>query len=138
MLTQNTRAFLFQCPIAALSIVLVLWRMPEGFRQTQSTGEDAESITLRSRLKRIDILGALMLPITLVSFFLTLELAGKASPWYYATTLAGLSLIFAMLFIWVEKYYAKEPIFPLELVMKRDVLTANSLIAFQLGGQFIV
>ncbi|KAI9147235.1 Vacuolar membrane amino acid uptake transporter fnx2 [Paramyrothecium foliicola] len=131
-------AFLFQCPIAALSIMLVLWRLPETTHGGEQRAEEDESVTLKSRLARIDILGALILPLTLVLSFVALDWAGKAYSWHYTAPLAVLTLALASLFVWVEKYYAKEPIFPLDLILKRDVITANLIVALQLGGQFIV
>lgn len=137
-LTSNNRAFLGQCPIAALSIILVLWRLPEAVHPAREPVEGDKTANLRAQLARIDIFGALLLPSMLVSFFVALDFIGKSYSWFYTAPLGVLTLLLAILFVWVEKCYAKEPILPIELVTRRDVLTANAIVALQLGAQFIV
>ncbi|KAH7310578.1 major facilitator superfamily domain-containing protein [Stachybotrys elegans] len=130
-------AFLGQCPIALLSIALVVWRLPDNTQKNQSV-EQGKDPGMKAKLARVDAFGAFLLPSTLISFFVVLDMAGKSYPWFYTASLATLTTVLASVFFWVEKNYAKEPIFPLGLVSRRDVLTANALVALQLGAQFIV
>jgi hypothetical protein len=41
-------------------------------------------------------------------------------------------------FCFVEKYRAKEPIFPLNLLMQRDVVACYAILALQGGAQLTV
>jgi hypothetical protein len=50
-------------------------------------------------------------------------------------TLLGVSLVAGNAFLLVEGFWAKEPIFPLRLLLNRDVLTSYTNIAFQTGAQ---
>jgi hypothetical protein len=102
--------------------------------QDQEQGKE----TFKDRLRRIDFLGAALLPSALIAFFIALDFVGKSYQWVYIAPLAGLSLVLTLLFLYVENYKAVEPVFPLSIVFKRDVLTANALAGLQLAAQFTV
>ncbi|KAL4727009.1 hypothetical protein ACLX1H_005909 [Fusarium chlamydosporum] len=74
----------------------------------------------------------------LTAAFLGLDLAGKLSPLHY-TIPVGVSAVFLLVsFYYVEKYYAQEPIIPMNLLVKRDVYIPYLLVALQTAAQFIV
>lgn len=52
--------------------------------------------------------------------------------------LLGVSVATGSLFILVEGFWAKEPIFPLRLLRNRDVLTSYINLGFQSGAQMAV
>ncbi|KAJ4245523.1 hypothetical protein NW762_014032 [Fusarium torreyae] len=126
--------FLAQFPLALLGLGLVLWKLPEPKHDhTQSKGisEPAES-----QLSRVDFLGAITLICTILTGLLSLDLAtreGGSAITISLVTAFGISLV---LFYLVETHWAKEPILPLGLVLKRDVLTSYLIICFQAAGQF--
>ncbi|CAG9956610.1 unnamed protein product [Clonostachys rosea f. rosea IK726] len=130
--------FLGQCPISAVSILLVAWRLPNLTTPLDSQDQEQGKETFKDRLRRIDFLGAALLPSALIAFFIALDFVGKSYQWVYIAPLAGLSLVLTLLFLYVENYKAVEPVFPLSIVFKRDVLTANALAGLQLAAQFTV
>jgi hypothetical protein len=91
-------------------------------------------------LWRIDFLGAILLAVAIVSFLLVLNLASKkltvSDPMVLG--LCGLWAGSSLLFLLVEAKYASEPIFPLRLLLHRDVLTAYLLTGLIIMGQMIV
>ncbi|VUC24016.1 unnamed protein product [Clonostachys rosea] len=130
--------FLGQCPISAVSILLVAWRLPNLTTPLDSQDQEQRKETFKGRLRRIDFLGAALLPSALIAFFIALDFVGKSYRWFYIAPLAGLSLILTALFLYVENYKAVEPVFPLSIVFKRDVFTANALAGLQLAAQFTI
>lgn len=50
-------------------------------------------------------------------------------------TLFAVSTVSGTLFMVVEGFWAKEPIFPLRLLLNRDVVTSYINLAFQTGAQ---
>ncbi len=87
-------------------------------------------------LRRVDFLGATMLVGSVLTGLLSLDLSMKKGFTPATIGLMTSFIIFIALFSVVEKYYAKEPILPLELVLKRDVLASYSIVCFQAAGQF--
>lgn len=92
----------------------------------------------KSKLRRIDFLGSIALALTIVGFLLVLDLGGQKLPWGHPViwiTLAS-SVALGLLFLSIEGYVAKEPIFPLKLLVHRDVVTAYLVVALQSGAQY--
>jgi uncharacterized membrane protein YedE/YeeE len=93
----------------------------------------------RSKLGRIDFLGAILMAAMTLAFLFPIELGGTVFPWADVRILGmfGSSIILGLLFVIVETYWAKEPIFPLELLRQKDVvlsyLVMLLLSAAQLG-----
>ena len=48
------------------------------------------------------------------------------------------SAVLGLFFLLVEAYWAKEPIFPLSLLIHKDVVTAYLTAGFQIAAQFAV
>ncbi|TVY80511.1 Vacuolar membrane amino acid uptake transporter fnx2 [Lachnellula suecica] len=124
-------SFLGQCPPTALALALVLWklRIP---RLENSTKQSQIS-----KLRRIDFLGAVLLSVSIVCGLLVLDLGGQRESWTSPKVLflLGISLVAGNGFFLVEGFWAKEPIFPLRLLLNRDVVTSYINLAFQTGAQ---
>lgn len=134
-LTNHARCFLIQCPIAAVAILLIIWRLP---RNINTSDADQKEESLRSKLARVDFVGFVLLPSALVTAFIALDFAGKFYPWAYIGPLFACGVLLMVAFCCVEKYWAKEPIVPMELVTRSEVFVPYLLIAMQTAAQFIV
>lgn len=66
-----------------------------------------------------------------------LDLAGQRMPFTHPTVLGffAASLATGTLFLLVEGFWAKEPIFPLRLLLNYDVITSYINLGFQTGAQ---
>ena len=125
------RSFLGQCPPTALAIALVLWKL-----QIPSLETSAKQ-SYFSKLRRIDFIGAILLSVSIVCGLLVLDLGGQKMLWSSpkVLTLLAISLTSGSAFLLVEGFWAKEPIFPLRLLLNRDVITSYVNLAFQTGAQ---
>jgi hypothetical protein len=114
-----------------LALALVIWKL-----QIPHLDESSK-VSHASKLRRIDFLGAILLSISIVCGLMVLEMGGQRVIWTSPKilTLLGSSLITGNLFILVEGFWAKEPIFPLRLLLNRDVVTSYINLAFQTGAQ---
>lgn len=122
---------MIQLPLAIVGPGLVLWKLPE--KQAEYIPD--ESHPTRSKLDRVDFLGASMLVDSVLTGMLSLDLAMKTGLTLTTVCLTASFVVFLLLFSVVEKHHAKEPILPLELVLKRDVFTSYSIVCFQTAGQ---
>ncbi|KAI5247374.1 MFS general substrate transporter [Aureobasidium subglaciale] len=122
-------AFIGQCPLLLLSIVLVWWKLEE----PQHDVELKQSIW--TKLKRIDIVGAFFMSVAILAGITALDLGSKKSSSAVVISLVVIGVIAAILFALAEKFWAKEPIFPLELLGKDAVITSYSIIFIQTGIQ---
>lgn len=125
-------SFLGQAPPTILAAVLVAWKLQPSYCQEDSKGQSQWS-----KLRRIDFLGATLLSVSIVCGLLVLELGGKRMPFTHPTILSllGSSLVTGNLFLLVEAFWAKEPIFPLRLMLNRDVVASYINLGFQTGAQ---
>jgi MFS family permease len=75
---------------------------------------------------KIDYVGTLLLLLATVSFMLALEWGGRSYAWSSAQILSlfAVSIITAVLFVWVEKR-VQEPILPLQLFRNRMVVSTS-------------
>lgn len=91
-----------------------------------------------AKLRRIDFLGSLSLASAIVGFLLVLDIGGQKVPWTHPLVwvLFGAASFFSIVFALVEAYVAREPIFPLRLIVHRDVLSAYLVTALQGAAQF--
>lgn len=92
----------------------------------------------QSTLRRVDFLGSISLALTIVAFLLVLDLGGQKLPWSHPVIwiLLTSSIALGIIFLFVEGFVAKEPIFPLKLLTQRDVVTAYLVAALQAGAQY--
>jgi hypothetical protein len=114
-----------------LALSLVAWKLQIA---TQESNPKQSNL---SRLKRIDFFGAILLSTSIVCALLVLDLGGQRKLWTDPTILLlfGSSLVSMNLFLLVEAFWAKEPIFPLRLLLNRDVITTYFNLGFQTGAQ---
>ncbi|OJD11451.1 hypothetical protein AJ78_07778 [Emergomyces pasteurianus Ep9510] len=108
-------AFLVQLPFVVVSTALVMWKV-----------DIPVKVTDKSRLKRIDFLGAGTLVITLVLLLVALNCGGNQVPWNHPLiwTTIPLSAVFLILFIYIEEKVATEPVIPVRLLLDRTVLSS--------------
>ena len=108
-------AFHFQVPFIAIATVLIFFnvRIPV-------------KVTDRSRIKRVDFLGAITLISALVLLLLGLNAGGNTVPWAHPLVLTSLplSVVFLCVFIYVEDQVAAEPVIPVRVLLNRTVLSA--------------
>jgi hypothetical protein len=128
------RSFLGQCPPIILTMAIVAWKL---HIPSQDSGVKQSQL---SKLRRIDFLGAILFPTSLICGLLVLELTGQRIEWTtpIILTLLGASLVSGYCFLMVEAFWAKEPIFPLRLLRSRDVVTSYINLGFQSGAQIAV
>ncbi|CAG9945294.1 unnamed protein product [Clonostachys rosea f. rosea IK726] len=127
--------FLVQLPVALIGLSLVLWKLPEPVRAEGKLTIDGNE-SQRTKLSRVDFAGTFTLIGTVLTGLLALDIFTKGGPRLLVTGLSIAFPVFVAAFTVVEKYYAKEPILPLQLIGKRDVLTSYTIIGFQSAGQF--
>ncbi|PVH81600.1 MFS multidrug transporter-like protein [Cadophora sp. DSE1049] len=108
-------AFLAQVPFCLLSGGLVWW-----FVNVPAKKSD------KSKLSRVDFLGAFTLLVTLVLLLLGLNSGGNVVPWTHPLILVSLPLSAVALcaFVYVELYIASEPVIPVRLLLNRTVAAA--------------
>ncbi|PGH09133.1 hypothetical protein GX51_00887 [Blastomyces parvus] len=108
-------AFLIQVPCIAISTGLAVWNVNIPVK-----------VSDKSRLRRIDFLGAGTLVATLVLLLVALNCGGNQVPWNHPLiwTTLPLSGVFLVLFIYVEEKVAHEPVIPVRLLLDPTVLSA--------------
>ncbi|THZ79545.1 MFS general substrate transporter [Aureobasidium pullulans] len=127
--TYETRAFIGQCPLLLLSIVLVWWKLEE----PQHEVELKQSVW--TKLKRIDFIGAFFMSVAILACITAFDLGSKKANTSVLITLVVIGVSAGALFALTEKFWAKEPIFPLELLGQHAVITSYSIIFIQTGIQ---
>jgi hypothetical protein len=122
--------------MTVVAMGLIAWKLYIP-RPKESEDEDGG---LRSKLKRIDFVGAAFMSIATVSFLLILETGGTKIPWTSPLILAfaGLGVVASAFFVAAEKFWAAEPIFPLEMLSNYEVMNSYALFGFQLASQMSV
>ncbi|OBR02258.1 Major facilitator superfamily transporter [Colletotrichum higginsianum IMI 349063] len=141
-------SFLGQAPIFLVAVLLCWFFLPEG---KPGEKEDAAEETgtkpgeaKTSPLAKVDFLGAALLALFLLAFLLPIEIGGTKVPWTHPLifVLFGAAAVLGGLFGAVEEWWAKEPIFPLELLKHRDIVLTyvitGAQVAAQLGLMFSV
>ncbi|PPQ77335.1 hypothetical protein CVT25_010917 [Psilocybe cyanescens] len=115
-------AFYMQTPVLLFSFVLVATKV-------NITLPDAvQNQTLSEKLSRIDYLGSLTLVGTVGCLLLGFSLKSTEEMQWSDPIIVGLfsaSMIFAFLFVWVEKYWAPFPVMPLRLITQRTPLAVS-------------
>lgn len=108
-------AFLIQVPIIVFSGILIFVTVDIPVKEKS-----------KSRIKRVDFLGAFTLVTSLVLLLLGLNSGGNIVPWKHPLVLVTLplSLIFLLIFVYVEDRVASEPIIPVRLLLHRTVACA--------------
>ena len=79
--------------------------------------------TEEDKIRRVDFLGAFTLVASLVLLLLGLNSGGNIVPWFHPLVYISLplSVIFLVLFVYVETHVASEPIIPVHLLLNQTV-----------------
>jgi MFS family permease len=123
-------SFILQCPLLGLAALLAWFLVPHKARP-----ENLKSGP--SRLARIDFAGSTLLAGTITTLMVAVELAGQKLPWNHPIVLSllGGSVALGGLFVITEEYWTYEPVFPLRLLLNRDVVAAYSVLGLQIAAQ---
>ncbi|KAG6991089.1 hypothetical protein G7Y79_00057g090710 [Physcia stellaris] len=131
-------SFYIQCPLSLFAILLVTWKLksPAPLASFESDKHGSQL----GKLRRIDFLGATSLALTIVGFLLVLDLGGQKVSWTNPLVwiILAIAAICGIIFIFNEAYIAREPIFPLRLLVRREVMAPYLMQALQNGAQFSV
>ena len=137
-------SFLYQAPLALLTLMLVWWKLPAEFEHNNLAGacdisEDTGQKKL-SQFRRIDFPGPFLITTSIVALLLVLNFVSKELTLFDPQIIGFILLwiISGLLFLLVEAKYAPEPIFPLRLLLGRDVLTAYSITILLISGHMSV
>ena len=130
------RSFYGQCPVTSFAFFLVLRRLPG----TQDMEEDLNESKWKrqsNKLRRIDFLGATTIIIATVCFLLALQFGSKDMSWASARAIVpfAASIMFGAGFVAIEKYWATEPVFPIRLMIHRDIITTYPVTCLQTVAQ---
>ena len=117
--------------------MLLCWAVLPNNKAKQNFTEPHKSKVTGGRLARIDFLGATLMAAMTLFFLLPIEIGGVKLPWSHPviSVLFGLSVVLAILFIMTEAWWAKEPIFPLQLLRQRDAVASYLIMGFQVAAQ---
>lgn len=115
-------------------MALVAWKLEIPTEEAELTKSQF------SKLMRIDFLGAFLLSTSIVWGLLVLDLGGQKIPWLDVRilTLFGASLVTGICFLLVEAFWATEPVFPLRLLLNRDVVASYINLGSQSAAQMAV
>lgn len=91
----------------------------------------------QSKLRRVDFLGSITLALTIVGFLVVLDHGGQKSSWDSPAIWIVLtaSVALGLVFLLIEGCVAREPIFPLQLLVHRDVMPTYLVAALQVAAQ---
>jgi predicted MFS family arabinose efflux permease len=136
-------SFILQSPLIILSALLAWYFIPHNHGSKASVHNnrlDSLEVESGSKWARIDFAGAFWLASTITSVLLAVELAGQNFPNNRPIVfiLLGWSLLSGISFVYTETFWAIEPIFPLHLLKKREVICAYLVLALQISAQLAV
>lgn len=108
-------AFWIQIPFVVISMIGVFFTVDIPTKESN-----------KSRLKRVDFLGAILLILSLVLLLLGLNSGGNVVPWNHPLVYISLPLsgVFLIAFVYVEDKIASEPVIPVRLLLDRTVASA--------------
>ncbi|KAI0025052.1 major facilitator superfamily domain-containing protein [Xylariomycetidae sp. FL0641] len=139
--------FIINVPVASLALVLVIISMPRAFPHQETSSKrppELKHILSKSTLNRLDIQGAFMLLIAVLTLTAGFEEADSRFPWksaYVITLLVVSGTVWILLMLW-ERHITlhdnvREPVLPWRFFTNR-VMLGVLLVFFFLGGPFIV
>ncbi|KAH8891799.1 MFS general substrate transporter [Thozetella sp. PMI_491] len=130
-------SFIGQAPFILLAIFLCYIYLPADIGGAAKRGQDADSSKDRSKFARIDFLGAALFTSLMLSFLLPMEIGGVKIPWSHPLIggLLAVATVLFVAFVQVERRWAKEPIIPMGLFAKRDVVASFVITSLQSAAQ---
>lgn len=134
----RSRSFYIQCPLTVTAIVLVVWKLGSPPEQHNITTADEGTTTTKGKLRRVDFLGSISLALTIVGFLLVLDLGGQKLPWGHPLIwiIFAAASLSSIAFALIEAFVAREPIYPLRLLVHRDVISAYIVTVLLGSAQF--
>ena len=120
--------------------MLVWWRLPSDLDSANLEGSAPAENAKASKLRRIDFPGALLLATSIFAFLLLLNLLSKRLT-FTDPVIIGLFVLWigsCLLWLLVEGRIAAEPIFPLRLLIHRDVLTTYLIVGLGITAHMSV
>lgn len=130
------RCFLAQVPLVVVAFIFAAWTLENSTIKDERLPVFGKKMT-RSKLARIDFIGAMLITIVIIGFLLGVDLPGQGKPWTSAlvdSLIVG-SIILGAIFLLYEGKQAIDPIFPPRLLIQRDVATTYSIMSLQLAAQ---
>lgn len=126
-----------QAPLTVLAALLVAYKFKKNVGLPTVGGAKEGAF---SKISRIDFLGAGLLSTAIVSFLFAVDLLGDYTSMSTFPLIAMTSafLILIVAFVVVEINKAKDPIYPIKLLLRRDVATAYLVTILQSGAQLAV
>lgn len=114
-----------------IAIILVAWKL----QVPKHDGHVEESHW--TKLKRVDFIGSAFLSGSIVALLLALNFFSSAESWnnYLPILSLIIGIVLIITFYLVEKFWAREPIFPLELLAKWDTCSSYLILGCQLAAQ---
>ncbi|MCJ1248750.1 hypothetical protein MMC30_005969 [Trapelia coarctata] len=115
---------------------MIVQKLPSSASPGKGQEDPASVQSQRSKLARVDFLGGGLLAAATVAFVLALDLGGQNVPWDapLIVILSVSALVLGGLFLVVEGYWAKEPVFPIRLLVHRDVVTSYLIAGLQVAA----
>lgn len=138
--SHPSRSFIGQAPLIGIAMTLC-WvffppSTPTDPKHTQIKEEEDDSVA-NSNFSRIDFLGALLMAAAILLFLFPIELGGVKLAWTDRRIflLLAFSAVTGVLFLLTEAYWAKEPIFPLQLLRQKDAVLSFLIQGLQTAAQ---
>ncbi|KAI0146708.1 major facilitator superfamily domain-containing protein [Pestalotiopsis sp. NC0098] len=128
-------SFLGQAPIFAVATLICWYILPP--LKPESSDVAGGSDSLGKKLGRIDFTGAVLLGLGIFSLMLPVEIGGSKLPWGHPV-IVGLFAVGGLLltaFFFVEKIWAREPIFPVRLLRNKNAVLCFLIAGCQLSAQ---
>lgn len=139
--------FLYQVPLIMVSIFLIIVFLPEtssawlekhaaqneqASEYGTAVNQEAIHYSILRNLGRIDFLGSAALVASISALMLACDLGGKQYSWTDPTIsyLALISVLASVLYVYIEKNVAKEPVTPIELFAVPAVVFSSVSIMF--------
>ena len=141
MFVDTGRALLFQVPINVLSAIFIWWKMSFPAPIDASDGGHVETTSGRPKWQRIDFPGAISIGIANTLLLLLLDEVQREPDVLHdprALVTGGGWIAFIAIFIATESTWAREPIFPLRLMIRRSIFSSYSIQFLQTAAQMAV
>ncbi|KAJ5689841.1 hypothetical protein N7462_004233 [Penicillium macrosclerotiorum] len=124
--------FLLQAPFVALAALLVIVKLNVVYPPSATTTKG----TL-ARLRDVDFLGTALLGTAIIALTGLLDQGGKSFPWrsWVTVVLAVSGVLLLVVFVLVEAYVAKDPIFNLRILRRSNVATGYIIGSLQITAQ---
>ncbi|KAK9770444.1 putative Arylsulfatase [Seiridium cardinale] len=128
-------SFLGQAPLFVIAIISCLLAIPNTRRA--SAPQDQTSANKVNLLIRIDIVGILLLGLSILVLMLPLELGGVKIPWQHPAIFVffGLGAVLLSLFLATEAWWAPNPVFPIRMLKNREILACYLVIGLLAAAQ---